>query len=657
MLAQLSALDHSELDSLSRHPQTQHYIHRVLQHTVKHGTKSEGLDILPKIISLFPEAVAEYRSKVLPVSYSYSNLEDGSGTSRRGLRNARKRAATVDSASTDKRLFSYSGKQIPATFQGAPVKLKDLAPAVSSVAREVCIAEREGLSRRGITGMRLNRSATTPVLRSISHRDESDNVAKPYLTPVLGVETNDPHFQISTDATLFPQSHLRSPTKGKAVHFSPTGARSLPFKTAYQVIESFASGQLKSESESVYLNYTNADHWEPYNLTVVLKTRVNPEHFIISKFGILRVYSDGESELQSFADWLREASMYTMLRKIPFLRDYISKKVLRQWHSNVRFRNFARVHSQVSLRGVRYLPDFSDALFKVRNLCEELLTISFNQLRPLGGYAPGDYTHRLQGSQTKALRLLQRFFKYCQRIVAEVIEKTQSRALELETEKRHQPFVSDLPLSIQKERHMKLDRDLKAARYQESRLQDFITLVERVIISCLLKLARNESQTWIELTLKHTSPATTDEDGMIPDKASGVEEPSRPGTAETTVSQDSGRGLDNLPLSEPSSEGVAFLCLQMKFEGGCIPSEYSITICWFKLCCNGQYYSCLFCSSVLVSITTFFFFFSFPRLSLNGAISVRTAEPRLGSAAQDHRAAGLRLQTPRCCSRSDQTSL
>ena len=142
---------------------------------------------------------------------------------------------------------------------------------------------------------------------------------------------------------------------------------------------------------------------------------------------------------------------------------------------------------------------------KIQNLSEELLTVSFHLLLPLGEYSQETYQHSIHGSQTRAQKFLQRYFKYCKRTVKDVLETTQSRALELETEKQHQPFVSELPLSVQKEKHAKLEKDLKVATYRASRLGDFVTLVEHLVYSCLLNLARQNAQAWVDTSLKHTT--------------------------------------------------------------------------------------------------------------------------------------------------------
>lgn len=433
-----------------------------------------------------------------------------SKTSHSGLKKKRrKRAASVDSSTRD--LFTFSPSQIPVTYRGPPLKLNDLTAAATLVSYEASTARQNSLFPPATlhpagTATRTSESLAIKTQRSHSSQGfytPTKGPEKPSLSPVLSSEIEE--------SCLF---HLVSPrSAGKRVHFQHKFGQSTsssgPFKDAFDVIEAFAMGKLHTESEPMYLNYSNSTPWNPYSLVVVPKMHASPEHFVISKFGILHIYPDGDCDLQNFAEWLQEASLFTMLRKIPFFRLCILRKSFSHWRRNVRYNQFLRVHNQVIKTSLRFFPSFSDGILKIQNLNEELLSVPFHTLLPLGGYSQEAFEQKLESSQAKLEKFLQRYFKYCRRIVAEVIESTQSHALKLEMEKRHQPFVSELPLSIQKEKHAKLERDLEVAQYRVTRLSNFVTLADNLVMICLLKLARQSVESWIRTTLKQESDATS----------------------------------------------------------------------------------------------------------------------------------------------------
>lgn len=494
----------TELKSLIEQPEVQHYIHRAVRYAIKHSERVEHLGVLDELSSLFPEAVRQYTQTELPYSYSYSNVEK---LDDKAKKKSHKRAAT-----TPVELFEYAPQNLPATFRGTQLKLTDLVPASYQVNDEISMVQKKmhheaqrGTSRgeelREVArlgqphishGVRLKRSRS--VERSMLLQVSAQ---KPMLNPIVSSSVDDAHFHKLTAETLFP----RATSKAVSAARPASTPGQLRLSDGYQTIEAFALGKLKSESESIYLNYADPFRQNPYNLVVVSKTKADPEHFVVSKFGILCVYPDGTSDLQSFAEWLREASLYQILRQIPFLKYYRLRKAFTQWYQNIRFAQFACVQLKFKQIGLRYFATFGQAVLKINNLSQELLSIPFHSLQPLGAYSSGSYMHCLKGSQAKFQQFLHRYFKYCRRVVGEVVESTQNQAVELEMELRHQPFVSDLPLSVQKEKHLKLGREFEEISYQASRLSDFVSLAEHIVFSCLLTVARQGALGWKHSTL------------------------------------------------------------------------------------------------------------------------------------------------------------
>ena len=399
----------------------------------------------------------------------------------------RERGMSIDS--TMARLFTYHPDEVAVTFRGQALQLNELSRAANTVSHELSLQSKRGFSL----------SPRFPTQQaSLTLPPPSTHTTKPVLSPVYKYDTA-PGEPTQTTLTLSAPKKTKSrrvTVKPRAKPPSDSGLH-----TAQDVIAAFATGNLKAGAESVYLNYAAGSPWNPYSLTVVSKTRADPEHYVISKFGILHVQSDGSADLQNFAEWLREAGLFLLCRKIPFFRQYLLRKTIRHWHRNVCYSHFVHLQSLVGRVGVQFFPVFQEAVQQIHRLNQELLGLPVHTLTPLGEHSVELFEKSVEGTAARMQRFFQRYFKYCRRVVSEVIRTTWSHAQELETEKRHQPFVSDLPISIQTEKHAALERELAVAKYRVGRLGGFVMLVEQMMGVSLLMMTRQAAEEWVEHTL------------------------------------------------------------------------------------------------------------------------------------------------------------
>jgi hypothetical protein len=487
VLEYMAEISPEERSALISSPVVEHYLHRLVKHAGKYHTHE---DLMNSLTEYFPTEIALFQETELPCSFSYTDMEQREPSTATSLSTSRRK-------STGDPLFQYRPNSLPATYRAPQVNLKDIKKASFSVAQEARDLEKSVSSSSdktrsvGSVGLHHRRRKTRRSRRS------DPNIIKPALVAVLKSELDDPQFKASKSGTsLFPQKRLSSQV---LLQTFPVSINGMPLRDAFDVIDAFASGLLQSEAESVYLNYSHLDRCNPYDLSVTLRTKVMPEYFIISNFGIIHVFPDGTSDFQTFAEWLREASMFTLMRQIPFFREYKLKRTFWQWHRAVKSVKFHRLVGKMNRTCIRFFPLYADALLKLQHLSEELLTIPFHHLKPLSEYTLDTMEYSLQGSQKKAHQFLLKYFKYCRRIICNAIDTSRKRANDLETEHLHQQFVPEEPLSIQRRRHEKLERDLKAAMYQGERVPDFVSVAEQLVYNCLLKLAREAADSWKEV--------------------------------------------------------------------------------------------------------------------------------------------------------------
>ena len=471
MLEYSAKLSVPERRQLSAEPDVLHYMHRTLCSADNMKDDSSHLDIVETLGTLFPGVVEQCRKQSLSVNYNLTCVP-------RAIRRrqpARKRVVSLDSGL--EKLLTYSPMQIAMTFRGPGVQVRDLLPAASTVSREMTLQSKIALSPSHLL-------SPIPVITSPTPHDI---VHRPLLSPVYPTESN---------------SKVDRKTGAKKTQKDTQQE----LHTAYDVIAAFATGSLQAGAESLYLNSSQDSPWNPYNLTVVPKTRANPDHYIISKFGILHVQPGGSSDLQSFADWLREAGLFALCQQISYFRLFLLRKMFCCWHHNVCYQQFVRIFSKVDRVGLRFFPEFHETIDNIHKLNTELLNMPTHTLTPLGAYSADALEKTSDEVRAKTHRLLQRYFKYCKRVVSEAISATRRRAELLEEEKKHQPFVSDSPISVQVAQHAELEQKLGVARYRAGRLVDFVRLAEQMMAGCLLQLARESGRRWVNETLRLSSP-------------------------------------------------------------------------------------------------------------------------------------------------------
>ena len=461
-----------QLCFISKEPQFEHYLHRLVYNEKEHGRDN----YTDKLRDFFPVEVAKCQGMDIPIIHRVNKSILASKSEKPHHR----RSVTEGDANV---LFKYKPSEIPSGFRGADMKLSDLQSAVWSVDREIRNEAFYGFD------------FTRPIKRVKKIRRASESSEKPLLHPVYETTMKE------SDQTLFP---IKKPAR-KCFKVSPVYINGHPIQTAQDVIEAFASRKLKAESEFVYLNYTNSDKRMPYNLTVVPKNKVDPEHFVISKFGIVCVIPNEASDMLTFSEWLREASLFMILRQIPLFRDYKLKKALHQWHKATRLIMLWHLRTKIGGLAIRYVPKYAETLLKINHLSNELLTVPFHELKPNGEYTLEEVNDSFRRTRSMTNRHLNKYFKYCKRAVCDALDHTREEVLRLETEHKHQPFVSDLPISIQQQNQKALKRNLENALRRQKKLGEFVTLAEQIVTSCLIQLAQNAMKSWNNLLSRQES--------------------------------------------------------------------------------------------------------------------------------------------------------
>lgn len=121
-------------------------------------------------------------------------------------------------------------------------------------------------------------------------------------------------------------------------------------------------------------------YYHPYNLLVAARSVSGIEHFIMSPAGLVHMKPGESSECIPLGTWMRESVMFSILRRIPFFRLYLYRKVITTWSENVRYALYAKQRLKVQERLFATRKTSSAQLLAIKRLLQEMHKVSVLQL-------------------------------------------------------------------------------------------------------------------------------------------------------------------------------------------------------------------------------------------------------------------------------------
>lgn len=514
LLDYLYSLSNSQLAQAASFPGIRHYIVRAVQPPPGDdaGEEAQLVKIAGHLQKLFPAITETITAEERTVATKRSLTVSGSpvkfeaSSQQLSTRLTRKRSHTYSGFSRD--LYRYCPEDVPVTYRSREITLADLTASADHVIQDTLAIEKslhaglQGGHRAKWTGSTSGSPPKAKLEPIVQKTDQKSSSCKKSPGPVKTFKVN---------AKI--ENILRAQMFGRPV--DEHGQCVL--KTGVDVVYAFAKNALPSNTQEVYLRCFDSMPFNPYSLTVVPKSACpsNSEYYIATKFGLLQIYPGGECFQQSFASWMRDSMIFNIIRNIPVFRDYLTRKMLQLWHKNVLKLHYTVNRRELYRTGLCFYPPFSLALWKLNSLCQDLLVLELHTIAPLGNYDQDTLSEQFKASKLKVFKYIQKFFKYSQRIINEVVASTYSRVLELETRKRHVPFVSDLPISIQKERHLQLERDLVEALHRKTQLERLCIASQQIVTSHLMRLVNENAKEWFNIVYRVGQSETFTYDTMM----------------------------------------------------------------------------------------------------------------------------------------------
>ena len=457
--------------------QLMHYVERTYHHVCE--KPDCGLD-LNALVLAFPQKISKLQddctsaiNRKVKFPSGIQDLEAGIGLPTKKIRE--KKGISVPKGaviSPPEEIFDDNVVNIKHVFPSNKLNINDLRKSLPFVVYEIGLREASWGRPLGITATALNTDLAEMLPGVVSPRTPGLHLIDE-ISP-----TNKKRVQDKKDAR-----------EEKAVKRPLTGR---------EIVERFVKGHFLGSTKFAYLNRAESKHYDPYNLIVVPRKKMNPEHFVVSSHAILHVIPNRPSELVPLNEWYKEALLFNATLKFNFFKNFLIAKMFLRWKRVKKVSQFRALCDLVSKSMITCTPGFGSALLRIYSLVVDLdqvqlLPLSDRRCRPLRDF--NNVTIKLLNDAQECLKM---FYSYC----LSVINKTKENCFEyLEYCKEQLSKKPRKPrgqsIFVTKERKAIKLQNMKHAHHEILQMEKFIQLVEQILVTKLLTLARRNICTFV----------------------------------------------------------------------------------------------------------------------------------------------------------------
>ncbi|KAF5843856.1 hypothetical protein DUNSADRAFT_5095 [Dunaliella salina] len=275
--------------------------------------------------------------------------------------------------------------------------------------------------------------------------------------------------------------------------------------TSQDVVDYYTQHGHSAAKKLFYLNKavppSPYDIISPFDGVVVPASKVEREHWTMSVMGVVQITQgeEKEAEFTELGEWIRLSSIYSLLRKMRFFKQYYICKSFTHWRKLVRRLHYRRVRTEIGRMLFHSVPTFQPCLKHVRGLLGEVenthvLAISN---RPDKLYLIEDFVAEQDDHRDKVVA------PNLSSKIAQVIESIIELCGEVETERLRMETMTDIQVLVdndfkvgipsmvagQKNKSisaMKEERRALLHQYQRichecSRLRHFVRLIDYMV--------------------------------------------------------------------------------------------------------------------------------------------------------------------------------
>ena len=258
------------------------------------------------------------------------------------------------------------------------------------------------------------------------------------------------------------------------------------------------------------VDHTNEHIYSPYDLKVVPRDKIGKDYFIVTPTGISHAYPIDEAnrrekvpelaaEFYTLSEWMYQSTLFNILRKINYFKQYLSFKLFSMWRNFNRFKKFQSVRKQLSEKLFLSKPAFVEKMIQANSQINKISKVSLQKIvgdtawtssgmadfegtqRKEFENAKGEFKKIIETEILDTLRELYRNISTRLKDVREIDETENSKTLQ---ELKNKSMYN---LKIEKRMRRKL---IQLASADEKAFDNYVTMTDLMCLEMLYKLNR-----------------------------------------------------------------------------------------------------------------------------------------------------------------------
>ena len=284
-------------------------------------------------------------------------------------------------------------------------------------------------------------------------------------------------------------------------------------RTSNDVIEYYVKNGHGAEIKLFHCNKPSyTDRFQPYELVVVSREKANLEHFTLSASGVVHIQNGMQAEFTSLGDWMRDQSIFNLLRQMKFFKYFLVTKMFYMWRSSVRHKLYMQVREKLTRKLFMAKETFCSAMLEMRSLITDitdtpLSLLTNNHLYNLEEFADQQVQHRSQKAAPQIEAFVERMQRVLERVAREVVTQERHYRASVEKELGDKCGFTLLPGRAGKTKSMaatKLEKIERARTYKRvaeeaKMLGALIRLADHMMVEALVSLTIGTAEEMLRL--------------------------------------------------------------------------------------------------------------------------------------------------------------
>ena len=256
------------------------------------------------------------------------------------------------------------------------------------------------------------------------------------------------------------------------------------------------------------------DSFTPYDLLVVPKNQVqgkNVEHYTVSSSGVVHIRPGVQSEFTPLGEWMRDSSVFSLLRQMKYFKMYLVGKTFKIWRANVRRRLYEQVRRRIERSLFLTKPTFSSTVAELGALCAEVRYTPAIVVDPQTTYQVDDFREIQERQRANVVvpameSCQERAAAALERVIKRTVDQVQEYTKMMETNDSIDAMVSKTKSLVA----MKRERQERARGYkrivEESQmLPNLVRLADLMLTEALAAMVQNSMDGLLHV-MRHPDP-------------------------------------------------------------------------------------------------------------------------------------------------------